>query len=152
MILETKAYGPVEIDEKQVLEFPQGLLGFEEHRRFALIDAHKKPFFWLQSTEDSKIAFILIKPTIFRDDYDPGVTKEDFDDIGAEGSEECLVFAIVTVPESGPMTANLQGPLFVSKKTRKGKQCISPRDEYRTRHDILEEMAARREQDADPLP
>ena len=145
MILETKAYGPVEIDEKQVLEFPQGLLGFEEYRQFALIDAHKKPFFWLQSTEDVRIAFILIKPSIFRDDYDPGISQEDFDDIGAESSEQCLVFAIVTVPESGPMTANLQGPLFITKKTRKGKQCISPMDEYRTKHDILEEMAARRE-------
>lgn len=147
MILETKAYGPVEIEEKQVLEFPQGLLGFEEYRHFALIDAHKKPFYWLQSTEDSRIAFILIKPSIFRDDYEPAVSREDLDDIGAPtaGPEDCLVFAIVTVPESGPMTANLQGPLYISKKTRQGKQCISPRDEYRTKHDILEEMAARRE-------
>jgi len=152
MTLETKAYGPVEIDEKQVLEFPQGLLGFEEHRHFALIDAHKKPFFWLQSTDNSQMAFILIKPSIFRNDYDPGVAQEDFQDIGAEGPDDCLVFAIVTIPESGPMTANLQGPLFISKKTRKGKQCISPRDEYKTRHDILEEMAAGREHDADPLP
>lgn len=145
MMLQTKAYGPVEIDEKQILHFPQGLLGFEEYQSFALIDAHKKPFFWLQSTEDVRIAFILIKPTIFREDYDPGISAEDYADIGAEGPEECLVFSIVTVPESGPMTANLQGPLFISKKTRQGKQCISPKDEYRTKHDILEEMAARRE-------
>jgi flagellar assembly factor FliW len=145
MMLQTKAYGPVEIDDKQILEFPQGLLGFEEYTSFALIDAHKKPFFWLQSTQEARIAFILIKPSIFHEDYEPGVSSEDYADIGAEGAEECLVFAIVTVPDSGPMTANLQGPLFISKKTRKGKQCISPRDEYRTKHDILEEMAARRE-------
>jgi len=145
MILETKAYGPVEIEEKQILEFPQGLLGFEEYRKFALIDAHKKPFFWLQSMQDPRMAFILIKPSIFHEGYDPGISQEDLDDIGAQGTDECLVFAIVTVPEHGPMTANLQGPLYISKKTLKGKQCISPRDEYRTKHDILEEMAARRE-------
>jgi len=145
MILETKAYGPVEIEEKQVLQFPQGLLGFEEYQSFALIDAHKKPFFWLQSTEERRIAFILIKPSIFHEDYDPGISQEDLDDIGADSADECLVFAIVTVPDSGPMTANLQGPLYICKKTRKGKQCISPKDEYRTKHDILEEMAARRE-------
>lgn len=145
MMLQTKAYGPVEIDEKQILEFPSGLLGFEEYTSFALIDAHKKPFFWLQSTQEARIAFILIKPSIFREDYDPGVSDEDYADIGADGPEDCLVFAIVTVPESGPMTANLQGPLYISKKTRKGKQCVSPKDEYRTKHDILEEMAARRE-------
>lgn len=145
MMLQTKAYGPVEIDEKQILEFPHGLFGFEEYHQFALIDAHKKPFFWLQSTEEARIAFILIKPSIFHEDYDPGISEEDYADIGAEGPDECLVFAIVTVPDSGPMTANLQGPLYISKKTRKGKQCISPKDEYRTKHDILEEMAARRE-------
>jgi len=145
MKLLTKAYGPVEIEDSQILQFPQGLLGFEEYRSFALIDAHKKPFFWLQSTEEARIAFILIKPSIFHEDYEPGISAEDYADIGAEGLEECLIFAIVTVPDSGPMTANLQGPLFISKKTRKGKQCISPRDEYRTKHDILEEMAARRE-------
>lgn len=145
MILETKAYGPVEIEDKQVLGFPQGLLGFESYRQFALIDAHKKPFFWLQSTEDPRIAFILIKPSIFHENYDPGLSQEDWDDIGARGPEDCLEFAIVTVPESGPMTANLQGPLYICKATRQGKQCISPKDEYRTKHDILEEMAARRE-------
>lgn len=145
MTLQTKAYGPVEIEEKQILEFPQGLLGFEEYRQFALIDAHKKPFFWLQSTEETRIAFILIKPSIFHENYQPGVGQEDFDDIGAEGPDDCLEFAIVTVPDSGPMTANLQGPLYICRKTRKGKQCVSPRDEYRTKHDILEEMASRRE-------
>jgi len=145
MMLQTKAYGPVEIEETQILDFPQGLLGFEEYHSFALIDAHKKPFFWLQSTEEARIAFILIKPSIFHEDYNPGVSADDFADIGAEGPEECLIFAIVTVPDSGSMTANLQGPLYISKKTRVGKQCISPKDEYRTKHDILEEMAARRE-------
>jgi flagellar assembly factor FliW len=145
MTLQTKAYGPMEIDENHVLEFPQGILGFEEYRRFALIDAHKKPFYWLQSTEETRIAFILIKPSTFREAYDPGIGLDDLEDIGAPDLDDCLVFAIVTVPEAGPMTANLQGPIYISKKTRKGKQCISPRDEYRTRHDILEEMASRRE-------
>jgi flagellar assembly factor FliW len=145
MTLQTKAYGPVEIEEKQVIQFPEGLLGFEEYHEFALIDAHKKPFYWLQSTEDVRIAFILIKPSIFHENYDPGLGQEDFDDIGVSGPDDCLEFAIVTIPESGTMTANLQGPLYIGKTTRKGKQCISPRDEYRTKHDILEEMASRRE-------
>ncbi len=145
MTLQTKAYGPMEIEDRQVIEFPQGILGFEEYRSFALIDAHKKPFYWLQSTEETRIAFILIKPSIFHENYDPGIALEELEDIGAPDLEDCLVFSIVTVPEAGPMTANLQGPIFISKKTRKGKQCISPRDEYRTRHDILEEMASRRE-------
>ncbi len=145
MKLDTKAYGPVEIEDKQILAFPRGLLGFEEYTRFALIDAHKKPFFWLQNLDEVRIAFILIKPSIFHDDYDPGLSREDLDELGNPESADLLVFAIVTIPESGPMTANLQGPLVINRKTGKGAQCISPKDEYRTKHDILEEMAARRE-------
>jgi len=145
MLLETRAYGTVEIEETQLLEFPEGLLGFEEYHKFALIDAHKKPFFWLQSTQDVKIAFVLIKPSTFHDSYEPGITLEELAPIGAESVSDCLIFAIVTILEAGPMTANLQGPLFISKSTRKGMQCISPKDEYRTKHDILEEMAARSE-------
>jgi len=145
MTLQTKAYGPMEIEQSQLLEFPEGILGFEGYRSFALIDAHKKPFYWLQSTEETRIAFILIKPSIFHENYDPGITLEDLEDIGAPSLDDCLVFSIVTVPEAGPMTANLQGPIYISKKTRRGKQCVSPRDEYKTKHDILEEMASRRE-------
>jgi flagellar assembly factor FliW len=145
MILETKAYGRMEIEDGHILEFPEGILGFEEYRRFALIDAHKKPFYWLQSTDETRIAFILIKPSIFHENYEPGIGLEDLENIGVADLDDCLVFAIVTVPEAGPMTANLQGPIYVSKTSRKGKQCISPRDEYRTKHDILEEMASRRE-------
>jgi flagellar assembly factor FliW len=145
MKLETKAYGPVEIEDKQVLEFPRGLLGFEEYQRFALIDAHKKPFFWLQSMDEVRIAFILIKPSVFRDNYDPGLSHEDLEELENPELADLLVFAIVTIPESGPMTANLQGPLVINRKIGKGAQCISPRDEYRTKHDILEEMASRRE-------
>jgi flagellar assembly factor FliW len=145
MKLETKAYGPVDIEDKQVLEFSRGLLGFEEYRRFALIDAHKKPFFWLQSMDEVRIAFILIKPSVFRDDYDPGLSREDLEELENPEPTDLLVFAIVTIPESGTMTANLQGPLVINKMTGKGAQCIRPHDEYRTKHDILEEMASRRE-------
>lgn len=144
MEIQTKAYGPLEIEDRQQIFFPNGILGFEEHRRYALFDAHKKPFFWLQSLDETRVAFILLKVSVFRDDYEPGITLNDLKEIGAESLDDCLVFAIVTVPDSGPMTANLQGPVFINRKTLQGKQCISPRDEYRTRHDILLEMAQRR--------
>lgn len=144
MQIMTRAYGPVDISPEQVFEFPQGIFGFEEHVRFALLDAHQRPFFWLQSLVDPQIAFILIDPAIFRDTYDHGVGLSDLEDIGAASWEEILTFAIVTIPPgNGPMTANLQGPIFLNKKSHKGKQAISPRDEFRTKHDILQEMANR---------
>jgi len=146
MRIMSRAYGPIEVSEAQVFDFPQGIFGFEEHVKFALFDAHQKPFYWLQSLVDPEIAFILIRPNIFRDEYEHGINLTDLEDLEAKSWEELLVFAIVTIPlDHGPMTANLQGPIFLNKRTRKGKQAISPKDEFRTKHNILEEMAQKSE-------
>lgn len=141
--IQTKAYGPMTIDERQIFTIPEGLYGFEEFQRFALIDAHQKPFYWLQSLEDPNLAFILIKPSVFRTHYEPGIELSDLASIGVKAWHETVVFALVTIPSNGSfITANLQGPLYLSKSSNLGKQCISPRDEYRTKHNVLEEMAA----------
>lgn len=149
MIIKTKAYGPLEIEEKQILTFPQGIFGFENLRKYALFEAHQKPFYWLQSMEDPDVAFILVVPTVFREVYDPGIDLGELSDIGVGTWDEVITFAIVTIPQNGTfITANLQGPVLVNRTNRTGKQCISPRDEYRTRHNILEEMAAMKKEKA----
>ena len=48
MEIETKAIGKVEITEEQKLTLPEGIIGFEEYKKFALIDSEYEPFVWLQ--------------------------------------------------------------------------------------------------------
>ena len=56
--------------------------------------------------------------------------------------EDRLVFAIVTIPEnSSMMTANLQGPLILNRRTREGRQSISGNPRWGVRHVILDELA-----------
>src|SRR6266542_988316 len=69
MRIETKPYGMMDIDDQQLLTFPRGLLGFETHLRWALLDSAQPPFFWLQSLEDPNLAFVLLAPAFFRPDY-----------------------------------------------------------------------------------
>lgn len=147
MEIMTKAYGAVEIDEKQVIHFPSGLLGFETLREFALLDAEQKPFFWLQSLEVEQIAFVLINPLIFKPDYKPLVIEDELQDLGLENEEDdkILLFSIVTIPaDQKLMTANLQGPVIINKDIRWGRQFISTSPEWKVRHNIMEELAAQR--------
>ena len=52
-----------------------------------------------------------------------------------------LVFVIVTIPRNpSDMTANLQGPVIINPRTRKGRQVISQSDRYGVRHRILDEI------------
>jgi flagellar assembly factor FliW len=142
MRITTKAYGQADIDERQILNFPRGLLGFEQFQRYALLNASQQPFYWLQSVDMVDIAFILIDPHIFRPDYSAEPSEGDLADLELESQADLLVFAVVTIPESQlKMTANLQGPVLVNRKKRIGRQIVSLNPNWRTRHPILEELA-----------
>jgi len=149
MEVMTKAYGKVELDERQRITLTSGLFGFEELKDFVLMDATQKPFLIFQSIQDQDVAFILIDPFFFRDEYEPRLSKVELEEIGldSEKSEQALILAVVTVPpaSSGPITANLQGPLVINRETRTGRQFIAQDIQWETRHNILEELAKKRE-------
>lgn len=138
----TKPFGQIEVDERQIIDFPEGIYGFEDIKKFVILDAKEKsPFKWLQAYDEPDLAFVIIRPVDFMMQYELDVMPEDLEDIGAKSPEDVLVFAIVTIPEDpSKMTANLQGPVLINPKARKGKQAISLCDKYTVRHYILEEI------------
>ena len=138
----TKAYGEMEIEDRQLINFPHGLLGFEDLREFVLFDAVQEPFYWLQSRERVDVAFVLIDPLFFRPDYTPDVDAGEMEEIGISSAEDLLVFSIVTIPvNSSQMTANLQGPLLLNRLTHVGRQSISTNPRWGVRHVIVDELA-----------
>lgn len=141
--VQTKAYGSLEVDERQILHFPDGLLGFEKFKDYALLDAAQKPFFFLQSLDISELAFVLIDPFLFRPDYSVDADDALLSSVGIERPEDALVLSIVTVPSDGsPITANLMGPLIVDRGSRRGVQAVMTDPRWQTKHDVLAELAA----------
>ncbi|MDR2028140.1 MAG: flagellar assembly protein FliW [Treponema sp.] len=146
MKVVTKAYGLIDVDERQKITFPMGLYGFESFKDYILLDAERQPFYWLQSIEVEQIAFILVNPFLFRPDYEVDVNDEDLKDIGISGPEKALIFSVVTIPGDGsPMTANLQGPLIINRESRFGRQAVLTDPRWKTKHDIMKELAAARQ-------
>lgn len=141
--ITTKPFGEIEIEEKQIIDFPEGILGFDYVKRFALLDDAypNSPFRWMQAVDDPALAFVIILISDFISDYELVISEGDYEMVGATSSNELLVFAIVTIPEDfKKMTANLMGPIIVNPKSRIGKQAISLSDKYGVRHLILEGM------------
>lgn len=142
MRIQTKPFGPIEIDERQVITFPVGIFGFEPLHEYALLDAAQAGFYWLQSLDDPEIAFIMLNPYDLRPDYVLEVPDEDLESIRYEKDEDILVFAIVTIPDDERMiSANLQGPIVINRLHRLGRQSIALDAKWRTKHVILEELA-----------
>ncbi len=143
MRIQTKAYGEIDVDDRQLVSFPGGLLGFEKFTEYALLDAMQKPFFYLQSIALPELAFVLIDPFLFRPDYAVDVDDESLGEIGIERPDEALIFAIVTIPaDGGAVTANLMGPVIINKTNRRGMQAVLPDARWRVKHDIMAELAA----------
>ena len=143
MKVATKAYGLIEVDERQKIIFPQGLFGFETLTDYLLIDAERQPFYWLQSTEVEAVAFVLVNPFLFRPDYEIDISNEELANIGIDQPEKALIFSIVTIPPDGsPMTANLQGPLVINRENRTGKQAVLADNRWKTKHDIMAELSS----------
>ena len=143
MRVKTKAYGELDVDERQLVSFPAGLLGFEQFKDYVLLDARQKPFFYLQYLDVAELAFILIDPFLFRSDYAVDVGDEELAGIGLRSPEEVLVFAIVTVPgDGGGATANLMGPVIINKTNRRGMQAVLADPRWKVKHDIMAELAA----------
>jgi flagellar assembly factor FliW len=141
MKVETKALGLIDIDDRQKISFPQGLLGFDDCRDYVLFDAEHEPFFWLQSINDKEIAFVLVNPFLFRPDYEVNVGNEELAEVGITSPENALIFVIVTIPQDGTsMTANLQGPLVINKENMTGMQAVLSDVRWKTRHDIIGEL------------
>lgn len=137
--------GELDIDERQIIDFPDGLIGFRKFTSYALLDAPQKPYFYLQSMELAELGFILLDPFLFRPDYSIDVADEAMRSIGVIDPDDALVLTMVTVPpDGGPITANLMGPLVIGRKIRRGAQVILTDPRWATKHDVMAELAASR--------
>lgn len=144
MEVQTKTMGTVKVDDSRVLDFPKGLFGFEDYHKYALIEAEYEPFFWLQSLDEKSLAFLLVDPFLIVNDYELDIDDKMLGDIGISSPTDVFVWSVVTVPaDGGPVTANLQGPLVVNRKTQQALQVILSDSKWTTKHNIIKALQGR---------
>jgi flagellar assembly factor FliW len=141
--IRTTRYGEMEtvlVAEDSILAFPEGVPGFERHRRFALIqDPKLAPFSWLQSLHDPLVGFLVIPPGLLLADYEFDISDPDVELLGLNDPSEATVLSILVVPEDvRAMTANLQAPLIVNPKKRIGKQVILTDERFPMRYPVFD--------------
>ncbi len=122
MIISTSRFGQVELKQEDVLNFPEGLLGFADLRKFVLLDdPNDEIFAWLQSCEAPQIAFPVLEPELFAPQYKTTLTKSDLEALKMTSHEKASYFSIVTIPDDPTlMTANLKAPVVVNVKRAHG--------------------------------
>jgi len=140
MKLKTTRFGELDVPEENILFFPEGIIGFENFKKYIIITKKENsPLRWLQSLDEPNLAFIIINPHLFKPDYDPKIDKQDKEMLKIKDITETEVLTIVVVPDNPrDMVANLMAPILVNPKYCLGKQIIPKNTDYPTRYRILD--------------
>ena len=134
MLIDTTRFGKVEIDGSRIITFKDGLLGFPDQRRFALIQSSEETIFlWMQSLDDPSIAFLVCDPLAFVPDYRAQVRADDVKTLELRDLNDCQVLVIVNKSD-GHLTGNLLGPLVIGAQSLKARQLVLSDKRYGTRH------------------
>ena len=137
MKIETSRFGSLEVDDKRLIRFPKGVLGFPDQHEYALIQtAENSVFYWLQAVGRPELAFVVCDPRLFVPDYVVPVKLEELSQIGLSDPSAAQVFTIVNKVDN-ILSGNLQGPLVMNVETREAKQLVLSDRRYSTRHPLM---------------
>ena len=141
MELSTKYFGSIEYDPAGVLDFPNGLYGFEEEKRFLLLPFHGSDgnLLCFQSVQTPSLAFVAMNPFSLKPDYTPVLSEEELFLMGAKESTELCYYVLCAVREPvAETTVNLKCPVVVDPDRRVAAQVILDTKEYHMRHRLAE--------------
>ena len=143
MTCQTAHWGPVTVDESSTIEFPEGLPGFEECRRFVpLQHPGRAGLVFLQSLERTELCFLALPVRAVRRDYCLALSSEDTALLGFPGGvrpapgSDLLALAILCLAEGQAPTANLLAPVVIDVRTRRAVQSIRPDRRYGCREPL----------------
>ena len=132
-------FGSFDVSDNSIVRFPVGLLGFPDSQRYVILDHDTEvPFKWLQSIDEPGLAFVILDPAVFHDDYHVSVPADILAETNNGKEEDLALVVILTIPSDDPVhiTANLRGPLVISHKTKLGAQLVLS-EEYPTRYPLF---------------
>ena len=141
--LETKHFGLIDVDEKEIINFSEGLPGFSQVKKFVLIGSgdESSPFSWMQSVDCPDLAFVVCDPFRIKEDYEIDIKDEIVESLEIDQISDVKVLSIVVVPEDlSKISMNLKAPVVINTAKMKGMQIFLDTDKYSVRHYIMEEL------------
>lgn len=144
MKAETRVFGEIDIEEEKIIHFEQGIIGFPDLQKFALIYNTEKEgkgsISWLQSLDEPTFALPVMDPLVMCPDYNPQVEDELLKPLGELTEDNLFVLVTVTVPQNiEEIAMNLKAPIVINSETRKACQIIVE-DDYPVKYKIYDKI------------
>ena len=140
--INTTKFGEVEIDKSLIFEFISPIIGFNDLKKYTIIDYKPdSPFKWLQSMEDMDLTFPITLCSFFGIDYQFDIPDEEAQNLGIESADDIFVCNIANIPSSNPQgaTINMLAPIIINTVNKKAMQIILKNTEFEVRHKLFDE-------------
>ncbi|MDX8363823.1 flagellar assembly protein FliW [Cytobacillus sp. IB215665] len=143
MKIQTKYHGEMTVEESTFFTFNNGLPGFIDEKKYIIIPfSEDTPFFILQSVSTANVAFVMIEPFTYFNEYDFQLDDHIVEQLQLTSEKDVAVYNIITVQEPfDKTTINLQAPIVINANKRLGKQIILTNTPYHTKHALFENKA-----------
>jgi flagellar assembly factor FliW len=118
-------FGTQEVDPASVIDFPNGLAGFEDLRAFKLFHEEEKPrVFFLQSIDDPDIQFSVVNPENIQISYECVLSDEEAALLQLDDPSDVAVLVTLAQDgnQDGGIHANFMGPILLNTRKRIGIQ------------------------------
>jgi len=118
----SKVHGEMQYEENNIITFNKGIPGFNELKKFILLDLQEyEPFKLLQSLEDDEISLIVTSPYEFFKEYEIKLSEETIKNLKIDSPEQVMILTTVTLnSDVKKITTNLQGPIVINTSNNFG--------------------------------
>jgi len=134
-------------EESNPIEFPAGLIGLDEWKRFVLVThPDSGPLCLLQSLDDAHVSLIMADPRQIVSDYQLSLSEADLRALQFAGGQKTPLFdgvkagvyCILSVQaEPFNVTVNLLGPVVINWQSGLGRQVILSNSGYDLRFPLV---------------
>ncbi len=149
MKANTRLFGEIDIADDRIITFTEGIIGFPQLQKFALIyDEEKKEkgkIMWLQSMDDPAFSMPAVNPLEIIPSYHPAVSEEQYKTLNGISTESIFIIVTITVPKKiEEMSVNLKAPFVINMDTLEGVQVIVE-DDYPVKYKIYDLLKKNKE-------
>lgn len=139
MDIKTRDFGTITAEKNDIIYFTDSIYGFEEYKEYILLqDGPEGNIFYLQSTEEENLAFVLIDPYTIVNDYEPSLADDDLRELKVN-DESALKFLVIAIVRENIKNSvvNLKSPITINPTLKIAKQVIVQNSEYPLRYPIF---------------
>ena len=140
MEIQTSNFGNQTISSDDILLFPKGLIGLEDHTKFTLFheESENPTVHWMQSITDADFLMSIIPPAALGIDYEIELDDDEAKLLKLDSADDAIVLLIVYKKYEENKDASdidlkaiVNAPLIVNTKDKLGLQKSLPKLEVK---------------------